>query len=248
VHMVRSWRDHLSNERREEELWLGYSADRLRKRWASRGTSRHKLHDVPQGSEEFQRVLAVFKAAPKEKPAYFLSPQETWDRKNVLRVQRVENACQEEDGAKPYSKMLQRTLKDQGVDFEQGTHSVWGFHGGPAESLQSVVNDPSGFQPLAAGTRNCSLWGSGTYFARDAKYVADGGFCGQPAPDGTRKMLMCLLSTGMPCLGDPNHKGVLPFRNKPHRYNSSVDSLSAPEVYIAQHPGASLPAYLITFA
>ncbi|CAE7241778.1 PARP14 [Symbiodinium necroappetens] len=54
--------------------------------------------------------------------------------------------------------------------------------------------------------------------------------------------------TGVPCLGDPDHKGVLPFRNKPHRYNCSVDSLSSPEIFIVQHPGSALPAYLITFA
>lgn len=54
--------------------------------------------------------------------------------------------------------------------------------------------------------------------------------------------------TGLPCLGDPAHRGVLPFRNKPHRYHSSVDSLSSPEIFITQHAGAALPAYLITFS
>ena len=52
--------------------------------------------------------------------------------------------------------------------------------------------------------------------------------------------------TGLPCLGSPQHKGVtasvaavttacdrsaaaevLPFRSKPYRYHSSVDSLSS---------------------
>merc|ERR1712110_1267472 len=99
-------------------------------------------------------------------------------------------------------------------------------------------NPVSGFQPLAAGTRNATLWGSGTYFARDAQYVAGSRFCDPPAADGTRQMLMCLLMTGMPCLGDPEHKGVLPFRQKPHRYNCAVDSLSSPEIYIIQNPGA----------
>lgn len=106
----------------------------------------------------------------------------------------------------------------------------------------------AGFQPLASGSRNAALWGSGTYFARDANYVADSHFCGPPAANGSRQMLMCLLSIGMPCAGDPQHRGVLPFRRKPHRYNSSVDSLSSPEIYVVQHPGGAYPAYLITFA
>ena len=47
---------------------------------------------------------------------------------------------------------------------------------------------------------------------------------------------------GFVCLGDPEHKGVLPFRQGRHRrvvpcaagrgrYNASVDSLSNPEIF-----------------
>jgi len=144
---------------------------------------------------------------------------------------------------------VRRTFEDQRLEFEPGVHTCWAFHGADAAALESIITNPvNGFQPLATGSRNSSVWGSGTYFARDAQYVAGSHFCGQPAPDGTRQMLMCLLVTGMPCLGDPEHRGVLPFRRKPHRYNSSVDSLSSPEVYIVQNPGAAIPAYLITFA
>eukprot|EP00440_Ansanella_granifera_P009312 gb/GFBE01010092.1/.p1 GENE.gb/GFBE01010092.1/~~gb/GFBE01010092.1/.p1 ORF type:complete len:802 (+),score=165.55 gb/GFBE01010092.1/:1-2406(+) len=249
VHMVRSWRERLGDDRIEAELALGYSPERLRKRWATRGMDHQKLHDVARGSEEFERVAAVFKSAPKEPPAYLLSPQANWDRVQILSIQRVENGLQLDGSTKPYYDSLRRTLEDQGTEFEPGTHTCWAFHGASQDAIESIISNPlAGFQPLASGTRNSNVWGSGTYFARDAKYVADGGFCGQPAPDGTRRMLMCLLMTGMPCLGDPSHKGVLPFRNKPHRYNSSVDSLSSPEIFIVQHPGSALPGYLITFA
>jgi len=60
-------------------------------------------------------------------------------------------------------------------------------------------------------------------------------------------MLLCLLMSGIPCLGDPNHRGVLPIRQGRHRYNSSVDSISNPEIYVTQTPGAAYPAYVITF-
>mmetsp|Transcript_14053 Transcript_14053/g.40460 ORF Transcript_14053/g.40460 Transcript_14053/m.40460 type:complete len:151 (+) Transcript_14053:91-543(+) len=148
----------------------------------------------------------------------------------------------------PYYNSLARAIEDQEVAFEPGVHTSWAFHGADANAIDSIVNNVvAGFQPLASGTRGASLWGSGTYFARDARYVADGGFCGQPAIDGTRRMLACLLMSGIPCLGDPQHKGVLPFRKKPHRYNSSVDCLASPEIYITQQSGAAHAAYLITF-
>lgn len=250
VHVVRSWRDRLGDDRLYAESWLGYTLDSLRKRWTSpRGLDAQKLFEVAPGSEEFNHVVTVFKSAPKEPPVYVLSPQAVWERTQVLSIQRIENGLQDQGSAKPYFESLKRSIEDQDLEFEPGTHTVWGFHGADASAIDSIVSNPvAGFQPLASGTRNSTLWGSGTYFARDAKYVADGGFCGKPAADGTRRMLMCFMMPGMPCLGDPAHKGVLPFRNRPHRYNSSVDSLSSPEIYVIQHPGAAHPVYLITFA
>jgi len=252
VHMVRTWRERLTEERLEAECWLGYTPERLRRHWAShhrKGLDDHKLFNVPLGSEEYLRVASIFRAAPREPPAYMLSPQAMWDRVRIVRLQRVENGLQVDGSTNPYHMSMRRSLEEQGVDFEPGVHTSWVFHGADDVALESIVSNPvAGFQPLASGTRGASLWGLGTYFAREAKYVADGGFCGQPAADGTRRMLMCLTSTGIPCLGDPNHKGVLPFRRRPHRYHCSVDSVSSPEIYIAQHAGAAQPAYLITFA
>jgi len=248
VHMARTWRERLSDERNESEHWLGYSPERLRKHWVTKGLDEQKLHEVPASSEEFRRVAATFKSSPKEPAAYNTGAQANWERTQILKIQRVENGLQMDGSTKPYYDSLRRTLEDQGVDFEPGTHTCWAFHGAQLDAIESIISNPlAGFQPLASGSRNSNVWGLGTYFARDAKYVAEGGFCGQPAPDGTRRMLMCLLMTGMPCLGDAAHKGVLPFRIKPHRYNSSVDSLSSPEIFIVQHPGGALPGYMITF-
>lgn len=248
LHMIRSWHERLTDARLESELWLGYSPEQLRKRWVTRGMNEQQLQEVPLGSEEFQQVTGVFMSNPHELPAYRVGPQAIWDRGvRVLSIQRVENGLQLNGSTKPYYESLRRNLEVQGIDFEPGTHTSWAFHGAQPEAIESIVSNPlAGFQPLASGSRSANVWGSGTYFARDAKYVVDGGFT-SPAPDGSRKILMCLLMTGMPCVGDPGHKGVLPFRSKPHRYNSSVDSLSSPEIFIVPHPGSALPAYLITF-
>lgn len=250
VHFMKTWRERLTDARVQAELWLGYSPQQLMRLWGTAGQEQGQhLFEVAPGTEEFRMVNSVFKAMPKEEQAYILSPPETWAKVRALKVHRVENGLQGDASWRPYYKSLARSLEDQSLDFEPGLHTCWAFHGCDANALDSIINNPvCGFQPLASGTRSTTLWGSGTYFARDAKYVADGGFCGAPAPDGTRKLIMCLLITGMPCLGDPNHKGVLPFRQKPHRYNSSVDCLASPEVFIVQQSGAAVPAYIITFA
>eukprot|EP00929_Paragymnodinium_shiwhaense_P118219 TRINITY_DN9012_c0_g1_i1.p1 TRINITY_DN9012_c0_g1~~TRINITY_DN9012_c0_g1_i1.p1 ORF type:complete len:873 (+),score=184.60 TRINITY_DN9012_c0_g1_i1:81-2621(+) len=252
IHFLKSWRDLVTPARLEAELWLGYCCEKLRELWSSPGhlgKAPQKLYDVLPGSEEFRRVACVFKANPKEQADYQPSPERSkrWSESvRIVRIQRVENGSQVNSSVLPYVESLQLSFEEQGMEFEPGSHTCWGFHGATREAIESIVTSSvSGFQPLASQR---TLWGGGTYFARDALYVADSHFCGQAAQDGTRQMLMCLLATGVPCLGDPQHRGILPFRRKPYRYNSTVDSLSAPEVYIVQHGGAAYPAYVLTFA
>jgi len=247
IHMIRSWQDRISAKRLEAERWLGYVPKRLRQRWSSseqEGLDDEVLFEVPEDSREFQMVADVFFAEPKE-PSIYGKLNDIWERASILKIARVENGLQESGSARPYFEAVRICSEDQGVTFEPGVHTRWAFHG--TDAIDSIISNPlSGFQPLASGSRLGSVWGSGTYFARDAKHVASGNFC-QPNSGGTRQMLMCMVTIGIPCLGDPQHKGVLPFRQNPYRYNSCVDSLSNPEIFIVQHPSAAYPAYVITF-
>eukprot|EP00401_Gymnodinium_catenatum_P026096 CAMPEP_0117467986 /NCGR_PEP_ID=MMETSP0784-20121206/5942_1 /TAXON_ID=39447 /ORGANISM="" /LENGTH=778 /DNA_ID=CAMNT_0005261979 /DNA_START=39 /DNA_END=2375 /DNA_ORIENTATION=+ len=247
-HMIRSWRERLTPERLADEAWLGYTPNQLRRFWTSRerrGTDDHVLFDVPWNSEEFNRVSRLFRARPKEPPVYCGDNPAKWESRPIIRIQRVENGMQEDCNFAPYYEAIRMEIEKQGISFEPGVHTRWCFHGTTA--IDSIVNDPvSGFQPLAAGTQGASLWGSGTYFARDAKYVGEGGFA-KPGPDGHLRMLMCQVAIGIPCVGDPAHHGILPVRCRDCRYNSTVDDLSSPEVFVIQHPGAAYAAYVITF-
>lgn len=248
MHMLRSWNDRLHPARLRAEGELGYAPSQLKRFWVSsgrKGDEDQKLFPVQRGTNEWNSIMDVLFTPPVEQAAYCGTNYEAWQRREIISVLRVENGKQVEGSFKPYHESLKRNIQDQGLSFEPGVHTRWGFHG--TDAIDSIVsNSVSGFQPLASGTRGASLWGSGTYFARDAKYVAEGGFA-KPLHDGSRRMLMCLMAPGVPCLGDPNHHGVLPFRQASDRYNSSVDSLSNPEIFILQHPGAAYPAYLINF-
>jgi hypothetical protein len=251
AHMLRAWRERKSAERLEAERWLGYDLVQQRRRWVSAGQmgrDSQKLFAVPEDSEEFRQVCCAFFSGGKEAGAYPGRPG--FERTRILRVERVENGLQTDGCTRPYYDALSSALEDQGVKFEPGVHTTWAFHG--SSEVDSIISNPmAGVQPLAAGTKSANLWGAGTYFARDASYVVNGCFdmAGSTArSDGTRRIMMFLLMTGIPCLGDPNQKGVLPFRQAPHRFNSSVDSLSNPEIYVAQQSGAAYPGYVITFA
>jgi len=252
LHMIRTWRDRLLPKRLDAEAVIGHTPQRFRHFWINREWEHmHVTHDnkflfdVTRESAEFQAVSTVFTTSAKDPSSYGFNAQQ-WERCQVCRIQRVENAAQEEGGTRPYYDTVKRSFARMGIEFVPGVHTRWLFHGSSA--VDSIVSNPvQGFQPLASGSAGASVWGRGTYFARDAGYVASGPFCGQPATDGTRRMLMCLVTTGMSCIGSPHQTGILPVRQGPYRYNSSVDSLSSPEIFIIQHPGAAYPAYLITF-
>jgi len=253
VHMMRTWHGQLSPCRIAAETWLGYCPERVGRLWVSRDQQqagdrpKNVLYAVPPGSEEFKKVEQIFKAPPEMAPAYRPMDEVEWMKVRVVAVDRIENLVQEEFCRRPYYEHLKGSLSKQGVTFEPGVHSCWAFHGCCLDNLFSIAESPKGFEQRYRPQSWTSVWGSGFYFAREALYVAGGHFCNPPARDGTRKMLLCQLLLGASCLGDPKHT-TLPFRQRPHRYNSSVDSLSSPEIYVLQESGAIYPAYVITFA
>ena len=114
-------------------------------------------------------------------------------------------------------------------------------------SLNSIVDDRhTGFD---RETAEVQLWGNGVYFARDASYPEFFGRAAAPAAcgDGTMKVLLCLVVTGMSCLGA---NGLIlrdQMRTRKNKYNSFVDSLSSPEIFAVQDGRAAFPAYIIQY-
>jgi hypothetical protein len=246
--MVWSWRNMIDQQRIVAEQYLGYSFEDICKLWRSEhqhGLESRKLFEVPPASEEFNKVSFIFLSGSTEQSAYRGMSTATWQSRNILRIERVENGEQLEGSAKPYFDSSRKSIEDQSLIFEPGMHTRWLFHG--TNKIDEIVHSSmAGFSPLKQGGVLGSVFGSGMYFARDAKFVVDANLCDADAA-GTRKMLMCLVSIGMPCAASPDQSGILPFRQKPHRYNSSVDSLSNPEVFITQHESSAYPGYVITF-
>eukprot|EP00971_Amphidinium_carterae_P247786 4920239-Amphidinium_carterae.1 len=153
-----------------------------------------------------------------------------------------------DDLAQPAFEKVRKSVTRQDVAFQPGLHTRWLFHG--TRDVNTIVTSEQGLEPLCAGKTAGILWGRGSYLARDARYSHDSGFC--PQDDGTMKVMLCLVATGMSCLGAPDHIGVLPQRlavgNSKFGYNSTVDSLSNPEIFVTPLQGAVYPAYVITFA
>lgn len=229
-------------ERRAGETFLGHDPESFKRLW----TGQERLGGlgcrcaVAPDSDEFFAIEQIFRSSPADKAYNF---GHDWEGKRIQCIDRVQAPGQLE-AIDTYYSSVHQSLENQGSCFVNGVHTRWLFHGSTA--IDSIISDPlNGFKTTLSKT---TMWGSGSYFARDAQYPDDHGFFGQPRPDGTKDMLLCLVVTGMSVLGDESY-AIMPYRHgSQHRYNSFVDSLSNPEIFVVSNSAAVLPAYVITYA
>lgn len=119
------------------------------------------------------------------------------------------------------------------------------FHG--TEAVEAIVNsvDGHGFLPMLAGTSTGAIWGNGTYFARDAKYSDD---YARTLPSGDKQMILVDVLVGLSAQGAAGMKvcPLLPGQSYA-RYNSLVNRVQDPSIFVVQHSNQAYPAYLITY-
>ena len=61
--------------------------------------------------------------------------------------------------------------------------------------------------------------------------------------------MLCLVTTGMSCLGQEGmSKFPLRQKGKYHKFDSVVDSLSCPEIFVVQRDAQIHVAYVITYS
>ncbi|XP_030613963.1 protein mono-ADP-ribosyltransferase PARP14-like [Archocentrus centrarchus] len=120
------------------------------------------------------------------------------------------------------------------------------FHG-TCETTVPHIND-HGFNRSYAG-KNAALYGDGTYFAVNASYSASDTYS-KPNQKGEKFMYVCRVLTGDFTLGK---KGMVapPVKNtstgSTDRYDSVVDNMANPDMFVIFHDDHAYPEYLITF-
>jgi poly [ADP-ribose] polymerase 7/11/12/13 len=216
----------------EKELEaIGAQVSKERRYWVKSGDSsspdqdNNKLFIVQQG-EELDEVEKKFKS--------------TMPNATISRIERVQNQAMHQ------AFLLQlSTLKRQLKEWDEGTMRRKLWHG--TEAVEAIVNseDGYGFLPLLAGTKVGAKWGGGTYFARDARYSND---YARSLSSGQKQMLLCDVLVGQSAQGAQGMKmcPLLPGE-KIKRYNSLVDSVDAPSIFVIQHSNQAYPSYLVTY-
>lgn len=244
-----------SFERRQHETTLGCDPRSLRKFWVSKdkkGLDDQQRFDVDPASEEFTAVAGIFKSEPSVERFYASGVMAA--SMSVERIERLENGFQHESMDSSYD-IVQKRLKLHGSKYVNGVHARWLFHGaGSAEIVEEIVGDPSvGFKPWF---NQRGLWGKGVYFARDVAYSIECPGCCNTCldDDGNMMVLLCLVQTGLPCVGEEHmtenmpkvHEGMRPQKI---RYDTFVDCPSNPEIFVMpQGVANAYPAYIIHFS
>ncbi|KAL5022626.1 hypothetical protein ScPMuIL_001781 [Solemya velum] len=157
--------------------------------------------------------------------------------RHIVEIYRIQNL----------SLYRQYTAKKKQVEQHSHTrpveHTLW--HGTSVDVVESI--NENGFDRGYCGRHGTAL-GAGVYFAVNASYSVSGSYCA-PDKSGHCHIYMASVITGDPVQGSAAMK-VLPPKNpkSPHiRYDSAVDNVSNPGVFVIFHDTQAYPSYHIVF-
>ncbi|XP_038587302.1 protein mono-ADP-ribosyltransferase PARP14-like [Micropterus salmoides] len=159
--------------------------------------------------------------------------------KTVMKIERLQNVR-----LRRAYEVQKKNISDKNIQ-EGGAGEKLLYHGTTQENCDSIMK--TGFNRSFAG-QHATAYGHGTYFAVNASYSAHPTYS-KPAADVSQLMFVARVLTGIYTQGQSNMK-VLPPRSdqRPHDlYDSVVDNIVNPSMYVVFHDNQAYPDYLITF-
>jgi len=107
------------------------------------------------------------------------------------------------------------------------------FHGTSEEVVNTIA--AGGFDPAY---NKISAYGKGTYFAKNASYSFN---YMKSEKNGISFMFLCDVLVGTSCQGSSNMNINMEL------YNSSVDNLANPTIFVTPYADGAYPKYIIAF-
>uniref|UniRef100_A0A3Q3K0R8 Poly [ADP-ribose] polymerase n=1 Tax=Monopterus albus TaxID=43700 RepID=A0A3Q3K0R8_MONAL len=183
-----------------------------------------KVVTLQRSSAEYKRVKEVFKRTV---------------HKTVMKIERLQNIH-----LRRAYEVRKKHISDKNTQ-QGGANERLLYHGTTQDNCDSIMK--TGFNRSFAG-QNATVYGQGTYFAVNASYSANPTYS-KPAADGSQLMFVVRVLIGVFTVGNRNMKVPPPLDNQqPHdRYDSLVDKMDNPSMYVVFHDNQAYPDYLITF-
>ncbi|XP_033181608.1 protein mono-ADP-ribosyltransferase PARP14-like isoform X2 [Mastacembelus armatus] len=188
-------------------------------------------------ADETMKVVAL-----QASSAEYRTVKEAFKRtvtKTVLKIERLQNVH-----LRRAYEAQKKHIADKNTA-QGGAGETILYHGMTEDNCKSIMK--TGFNRSFAG-QNATTYGRGTYFAVDASYSAHPTYS-KPAADGSQLMFVARVLTGIYTVGRSDMR-VPPPRNNQQpddRYDSLVDNINNPRMYVVFHDSQAYPDYLITF-
>ncbi|XP_069838792.1 protein mono-ADP-ribosyltransferase PARP15-like isoform X2 [Dendropsophus ebraccatus] len=118
------------------------------------------------------------------------------------------------------------------------------YHGTHTEAISNINHD--GFNRVHCG-KNATAYGNGTYFAVKSSYSCSDTYS-RPDSNGKKYIYQAAVITGRYCEGKSQYKEAPHIDGDPSkgRYDSVVDKVDAPKMFVVFHDDVAYPEYLIT--
>ncbi|MCI4377156.1 hypothetical protein PGIGA_G00200530, partial [Pangasianodon gigas] len=158
--------------------------------------------------------------------------------KAVVKIERIQNV-----NLRRAYEVRKKELQNKNGTVGAGERVL--YHGTTADACASIQR--SNFNRRFAG-QNGTMYGLGTYFAVNASYSANPTYSA-PSTDGTQLMFVTLVLTGHYTQGKGDMV-VPPPRSSQDpndRFDSVVDNMQKPSMFVVFHDCQAYPDYLITF-
>ena len=159
----------------------------------------------------------------------------------VVKVERVQKADLWDLYAAKRRTMMQR----QGAT--DSYERTWLFHGTGGDTVVKIVaqgfNRNFGF--LEVNANALTMYGKGVYFAVNSSYSSSHRYS-KPNSAGEQQMFACRVLVGEYCQGKKDQP-TPDVRHGTELYDSTVDNVSKPEIFVVYHDAQAYPEYLITF-
>ena len=188
---------------------------------------------TPQHGEEMAAVQKAFMATHGAR-------HDKSKRWQIVSVQRVQSLSMWQSYAVKRQTILMRENALGDLEQEGKLDKRWLFHGTDEDTVYKII--VMGFNRSFAG-KNAVMYGKGVYFARDASYSDD---YANADSEGIKRMFLCRVVVGEYCQGY-NERLVPDVRVGQTLYDSTVNCMKEPIMYVTYHDAQAYPEYLIKY-
>ncbi|XP_078084308.1 protein mono-ADP-ribosyltransferase PARP14-like isoform X2 [Mustelus asterias] len=201
-----------------------FSVDKIPSHWDDMQKSQHKSVQLQPQSQEYQEVENSIKTS---------LPQF-----QTVKIERLQNPCLWTN------YVIRKRMLDEKNPTGTTNERIL-FHGTAPDTLDSISR--LGFNRSYAG-RNATVYGNGTYFAVDARYSASASYA-KPDANGFKHIYRARVLTGVYCQGSGGMVTPPPksSANPTDLYDSVVDNVNKPSMFLIFNDIQAYPEYLITF-